>query len=65
MTLTNLQRAFAAAAEWHRTSTPEQKAAMRQKQRESWQRAMAPCEHGALDWEACPQCRDEQKELQP
>jgi hypothetical protein len=26
-------------------------------QRESWIRAMGPCEHGVLDWEECEQCR--------
>jgi hypothetical protein len=26
-------------------------------QRESWVRAMAPCEHGDPDWETCPKCR--------
>lgn len=25
-------------------------------QRESWIRAMAPCEHGDPDWETCPHC---------
>ena len=28
-----------------------------QAQRESWIRAMAPCEHGDPDWETCPECR--------
>jgi hypothetical protein len=28
-------------------------------QRESWVRAMGPCEHGVLDWEDCQQCRKE------
>ena len=26
-------------------------------QRESWVRAMGPCEHGVLDWEECTECR--------
>lgn len=26
-------------------------------QRQSFIRAMAPCEHGDPDWETCPQCR--------
>ena len=26
-------------------------------QRESWGRAMDPCEHGEIDFETCPQCR--------
>ena len=30
----------------------------RQAQRESWVRAMAPCEHGIIDWENCVQCRE-------
>lgn len=36
---------------------PEERAAMYQAQRESFARAMAPCEHGVSDWEECPQCR--------
>jgi hypothetical protein len=27
-----------------------------QAQRESWARAMAPCEHGIRDWEQCEEC---------
>ena len=27
-------------------------------QRESWIRAMAPCEHGVADFEQCSQCRN-------
>ena len=27
-----------------------------QAQRESWIRAMAPCEHGDSDWETCSKC---------
>lgn len=41
-----------------RTMSSEDKEAMFQKQRESWVRGMAPCEHGVLDWETCPDCRD-------
>jgi hypothetical protein len=26
-------------------------------QRQSWIKAMAPCEHGDPDWETCPECR--------
>lgn len=44
------------AREWDRTATPEQKAAMLAAQRDSWIRAMAPCEHGDPDWETCPEC---------
>jgi len=40
---------------------PEQRAQIErdemQAQRESWARAMAPCEHGDPDWETCPKCR--------
>jgi len=32
-------------------------AAMIEAQRQSWARAMAPCEHGVSDWEDCPACR--------
>ena len=28
----------------------------REAQRESFIRAMGPCEHGDYDWETCPQC---------
>jgi hypothetical protein len=28
-----------------------------QAQRESWVRAMAPCEHGIADFEECAECR--------
>lgn len=52
-----LKDAIAAAREWERTATSEEKAAMRQAQRESWIRAFAPCEHGVRDWETCPECR--------
>lgn len=31
--------------------------AEREAQRESFARAMAPCEHGHRDWETCPACR--------
>lgn len=27
-----------------------------ERQRESWIRAFAPCEHGDPDWETCAQC---------
>lgn len=36
----------------HHTMTPDEIEA----QRQSFARAMAPCEHGVLDWEECPQC---------
>lgn len=38
------------------TATPEQVASMIAAQRESFIRAMAPCEHGDPDWETCPHC---------
>jgi len=36
--------------------SPEEYRAMIDAQRESFIRAMAPCEHGYPDWETCPQC---------
>lgn len=36
--------------------TPDERAAMVRAQRESWIRAMAPCEHGHPDFEQCGQC---------
>lgn len=39
--------------------TPKQREEMLARQRESFVRAMTtPCEHGELDFEQCPQCRD-------
>jgi len=38
-----------------KTMTPEEV----QTQRESWVRGMCdPCEHGVVDYEQCPDCRD-------
>lgn len=37
--------------------SPVEYAAMIEAQRQSWVRAMAPCEHGIRDWEDCPDCR--------
>jgi hypothetical protein len=51
-----LRLAIDRAREWERNATPEQKAQMYRKHRESWMRAFAPCEHGDYDWETCPQC---------
>jgi hypothetical protein len=31
-------------------------------QRESWIRAMEPCEHGDPDWETCLQCREQARD---
>ena len=52
-----IKTALARARAWGQTATPEQKAEMHRKQRESWARGMAPCEHGDPDWETCPECR--------
>ena len=56
--MTDIEAALERAREWVRTATPEQKAEMARKQRESFIRAMTtPCEHGVLDFEQCPECR--------
>jgi hypothetical protein len=43
---------------------PEERAELErreyQAQRESWVRAMGPCEHGVYDFEDCEQCRSHQ-----
>lgn len=36
--------------------SPNEKQAMYDAQRESFIRAMGPCEHGDYDWETCSQC---------
>lgn len=36
--------------------SPDEKQAMFEAQRQSFIRAMAPCEHGDPDWETCPRC---------
>lgn len=41
---------------WYATTTPDEQVEMWRKQRESWMRAFAPCEHGDPDWETCPKC---------
>lgn len=39
--------------------SPEDKMAADQRQRESWLRGMtARCEHGMVDYEQCPKCRE-------
>jgi hypothetical protein len=54
-----LQAALDRAKDWWNTATPEQRAEMKRKQRESYIRAMTtPCPHGVLDFETCPECRD-------
>ena len=42
---------------WWDNATPEQQKSMHDAQRESWIRAMGPCEHGDFDWETCAECR--------
>lgn len=51
-----LRDALDAAYKRLRNMTPEQKRAEYEAQRESWVRAMGPCEHGDYDWETCPDC---------
>lgn len=41
----------------HKMSEEEHKA-----QRESYARAMEPCEHGVLDFEDCPKCRNPEED---
>jgi hypothetical protein len=38
--------------------TPEEKRAHDEAQRASFVRAFAPCEHGRIDFETCPKCRN-------
>jgi hypothetical protein len=53
-----LKQAIADARARYEAMSPEAKAEMWRKQRESFIRAMTtPCEHGVLDFEQCPQCR--------
>lgn len=52
-----LAELLADAEHWNATATPEQKAEMHEAQRQSWLRSCEPCEHGARDWETCPECR--------
>ena len=52
-----LRSLLIAAHERTLAMTPEQKAEMYEAQRQSFIRAMAPCEHGDPDWETCAQCR--------
>lgn len=42
--------------------SPADKASHDEAQRQSWIRGMAPCEHGARDWETCPECRTAARE---
>lgn len=51
-----LKAALERSKTWWNNATEEQREDMIQKQRESWARGMAPCEHGDPDWETCPDC---------
>lgn len=56
---TKLNRLLADAKRQVANMTPKQREEMFARQRESFVRAMTtPCEHGELDFEQCPQCRD-------
>jgi hypothetical protein len=52
-----LKASLAKVAEWQKTASDEEKAAMYKAQCESWVRAFSPCEHGIADWEDCVGCR--------
>lgn len=52
-----LEEALRQAREMVDAMAPEQYKAMIDAQRESFIRAMAPCEHGELDFEQCGECR--------
>lgn len=55
-----LRQALDRANRAYAAMTPEQRAEMWRKQRESFIRGMTtPCEHGELDFEQCAQCRRE------
>jgi hypothetical protein len=51
-----LKAAVEAAVRTYNALPADQRAEMDRLQRESWQRAFAPCEHGDPDWETCSQC---------
>jgi hypothetical protein len=57
----NLRQTLAEIEARRAAMSPEQRAKLEADelaaQRESWIRAMAPCEHGVADWETCAQCR--------
>jgi hypothetical protein len=56
--MTKLEESIRAAMGAVEEMTPEQRAEMWRKQRESFVRAMTtPCEHGVLDFEQCGECR--------
>lgn len=54
-----LEAALEGARHWWDNATPQQRAEMIAAQRESFIRAMGPCEHGNYDWETCSQCLQE------
>lgn len=54
---TELDRLIERSKQLVEAMTPEQLAEMREEQRQSWMRAMRPCEHGWVDFEQCPDCR--------
>jgi hypothetical protein len=51
-----LRSALIAAHQRTLAMSPEDKQAMFEAQRQSFIRALAPCEHGDPDWETCPEC---------
>ena len=53
-----LRRATSLAA----ALTPEQYEEMLWAQRESFVRAMGPCEHGVKNWETCAECKNSTKD---
>lgn len=55
----SLDRMLAEAKRQVENMTPKQREEMLARQRESFVRAMTtPCEHGELDFEQCPHCRE-------
>lgn len=53
----DLEAVVKRATEWFDSLSPEEQAAHRAGQATSFARGMGPCEHGVLDFEACPDCR--------
>lgn len=58
-TKSDIEKIFERAKAAVEAMSPAEYKAMLDAQRESWARAMAPCEHGIRDWEDCPDCRRE------
>jgi hypothetical protein len=57
--VTDIDDLLKRANERYANMTPEEQAAMWKAQRESWARAFStPCDHGGLDFEQCPKCRE-------